>query len=55
MKEIARKYRNEIVNSVSIGLIALCIGEDGVVLHYITDFYVITFVMFALHKLFNDN
>ena len=55
LKEAIKKFRNELVNSITICIVALCVEEDGIILHYVTDFYVIIFVLFALHKLFNDD
>lgn len=54
IKETIVKFRNEVVDTITICIIALCVSEDGLILHYVTDFYVITYVLFAIHRASND-
>ncbi len=32
----------------------ICLSEEGIVFHYIINFYIITFIIFAAHQKVND-
>ena len=54
MKETILRFRNELGDMIGICIIGVCIDEDGIILHHITDFYVITYVLFGIHELLDD-
>ncbi len=33
---------------------AVCLSEDGMVFHYIINFYIIAYMIFAVHQQVND-
>jgi len=48
---LLRKY---IVDTITICVMAICLSEEGIVYHYIINFYIITFIIFAVHQQVND-
>ena len=54
IKETIARFRDELVDTIALCIMGLCISEDGLILHYIVDFYVIIYVLFAIHKASND-
>ena len=53
LKCILKKLRKKFVNIITLCIMAICLSEDGIVTHYIIDFYIIAHILFAVHGFFD--
>ena len=42
------------MDTVTICIIAVFLSEDGSMMHYIVDFYIVAYLLFALHQYLDE-
>lgn len=50
LKSTVLRLRRQLVDSITVCIMAACVREDGLVMHYIVDFYIVTYALFAAHQ-----
>lgn len=53
-KDIVFQMRRQIVDAATVCTMAMCLSEDGYILQYILDFYIMAAVIFAVHSQIED-
>ena len=53
-KKAVLRYSNELINILILCILGIIINEDGIMMHYTTDLYIIIHLLFATYKLYDD-